>query len=395
MADKGFCRAQWEYGVVQMNVPNADSRWEHYFMRRGNECSGFWKDYLVGHNRNVLFILGLGFDPRMCFGLRMLLDADSTCVKECLLVKYNEGANSPSHEYQSLVDTNVKAIHFLMNGNGVIREVDVPMLSDDGRRIGSRRASDEISYDVISRFDNIVVDISSMPRGIYFPIITKLLYLLDAHAANDASVPSVNLHVLVAEQVSIDEMIQEEGIDEHAAYMHGFSSDLVQEATATAPRIWIPVLGEGKEAQLTRLYDHVHPDEICPVFPSPSVNPRRSDDLVAEYHELLFDRLRVEPPNIIYASEWNPFEVYRQIYRTIERYDDALKSLGKCKVVVSALSSKLLSVGALLAAYEAKREGFMIGISHVETHGYRIHGGIGSCAPELFSLWVAGECYNV
>ncbi len=394
MADKEFCPAQWEYGVIQMSVPNVRSRWEHYFMRRGSECSGFWKDYLAGHDRNVLFIMGLGFDPRMCLGMRMFLDADPTCVKECLLVRYDEGANSPSREYQSLVDTNVNIINSHMNGKGVINEVEVPILSDDSRRIGSRRAGDKISDDVISRFDNIVVDISSMPRAIYFPIITKLLYLLDAHVANDASVPSVNLHVLVAEQVSIDEGIQEEGIDDHAAYIHGFSSDLVQEATATVPRIWIPVLGEGKEAQLRLLHDHVGPDEICPVFPSPCVNPRRTDDLVAEYRELLFDRLRVEPTNIIYASEWNPFEVYRQIYRTIKRYNNALQALGGCKVVVSALSSKLLSVGALLAAYEAKRNGFMIGISHVEAQGYRILRDVGSCDSELFSLWVAGECYD-
>jgi hypothetical protein len=195
--------------------------------------------------------------------------------------------------------------------------------------------------------------------------------------------------------MSLDRNIQEEGIDDDASYMHGFTSDLVQQSTESVPRIWIPVLGEGKEAQLIRLYDHIRPDEICPVLPSPSVNPRRADDLVAEYRELLFDRLRVVPSNFIYASEWNPFEVYRQIYRTMERYNDALEALGKCKGVVSALSSKLLSVGALLAAYEAKRNKFMVGISHVETHGYKIQGTIGSCEPELFTLWIAGECYNV
>jgi len=377
-----------------MTEQEAHSRWENYFMRSGRDCSTFWNDYLQGRDRKVLFILGLGFDPRMCLGLQMIMDADINCVKECLLIRYNEGPNSSSLEYQSRVDNNIKQLQSLLSSIGVIREVDVPMMSYDGRRIGSRRASDAIPDDVISRFDDIVIDISSMPRGIYFPIITKLLYLLDAKAWNEASEASVNLHVLVAEQVSIDEKIQEEGIDDHAAYMHGFSSDLVQESTANAPKIWIPVLGEGKNEQMIRIYDHVRPDEICPVFPSPSLNPRRADDLVREYRELLFDRLRVEPPNIIYASEWNPFEVYRQICRTIERYNSALDALGKCKVVVSALSSKLLSVGALLAAYEAKRKGFMIGISHLETHGYRIHGDIGSGDSKLYSLWIAGECYN-
>ena len=136
------------------------------------------------------------------------------------------------------------------------------------------------------------------------------------------------------------------------------------------------------------------PDEICPVLPSPSVNPRRADDLIAEYRAILFDRLRVEPQNIIYASEWNPFEVYRQIYRTMERYNSALQALDKCKIVVSALLSKLLSVGALLAACEGKRNGLMVGISHVETHGYRIQKQLAASDAELFTLWIAGECYN-
>jgi len=370
----------------------AGSRWDHYFLRRGNECSVFWKGYLSTSKRKILFILGLGFDPRMCFGLRMLRDASPGCVKECLLVEYDEGENSPSHQYSDLVKKNLDELLGLIGKAGVIKKAQVPMRSTDGRRrIGSRRASDAIQATTIERSTDVIVDISSMPRGIYFPIIAKILYLLDR---TDDACSSVNLHVFVPEQISLDRSIQEEGIDDDASYMHGFTSDLVQKSTASIPRIWIPILGEGKEAQLIRLYDHVRPDEICPVLPSPSVNPRRADDLVSEYRELLFDRLRVEPHNFIYASEWNPFEVYRQIYRTVGRYNDALDALGKCKVVVSALSSKLLSVGALLAAYEAKRKDFMVGISHVETHGYRIQGHVEPSDPELFSLWVAGECYN-
>ena len=320
------------------------------------------------------------------------MDASPGCVKECLLVEYNEGENSPSLQYKDLVKKNRDDLSGLIGNEGAIQKTQVPMWSTDNRRrIGSMRASEAIQVSTIERFKDIIVDISSMPRSIYFPIIAKILYLIDSKS--DVRL-SVNLHVLVPEQISLDRDIQEEGIDDAASYMHGFTSDLVQVSTAKVPKIWIPVLGEGKQAQLIRLYDHVDPDEICPVFPSPSVDPRRADDLVAEYRELFFDRLRVEPTNFIYASEWNPFEVYRQIYRTVERYNAALEALGNCKVVVSALSSKLLSVGALLAAYEAKRKRFMVAISHVETHGYKIKEKITSCDPELFSLWLAGECYN-
>jgi len=371
-------------------------RWEHYFMRRGDECSEFWREYLAGQDRKILLILGAGFDPRMCLGLDMLLDAKASCVQECLLIKYDEGPDSPSNDYGKRVKSNLDTMATRLSGKGVTRgEANVLMLSPDGRRIGSREASKAIDDSIMERFDDIVVDISSMPRGIYFPILAKLLHLLETQPTEGVSRPSVNLHVLVAEQASVDEKIQEEGIDDDAAYMHGFSSDLVREATADRPKVWIPVLGEGKKEQLSRLYDLDPPDEICPVLPSPSRNPRRADNLVAEYRELLFDHLRVEPTNFIYASEWNPFEVCRQIYRTVVRYNDALKPLGGCRVVVSALSSKLLSVGALLAAHEAKRGKFMVGISHVETHGFRIRGPIDSLDDaELFTLWISGECYD-
>jgi hypothetical protein len=117
-----------------------------------------------------------------------------------------------------------------------------------------------------------------------------------------------------------------------------------------------------------------------------------------EYRELLFDRLRVEPRNFIYGAERNPYEVYRQLRNSITDYNRALTPLGGSKFVVSALSSKLMSVGALLVAYELKSEKIGVGVAHVACHGYVIE-----AAPkpvlvkknvELFGLWLAGECYE-
>jgi len=140
------------------------------------------------------------------------------------------------------------------------------------------------------------------------------------------------------------------------------------------------------------------PDEIAPLLPSPSVNPRRSDDLLLEYRELLFDRFRVEPSNFIFASERNPFEVYRQIRRAVLHYRDALERLGGCKAVLSALSTKLLSVGALLVAYELKRSKVDVGVAHVECQGYTMEaateGDGAKTQSELFGLWLWGECYE-
>jgi hypothetical protein len=367
-------------------------RWDHYIARQGSDFHRFWEEILGEKERKLLFILGLGFDPRMCAGLKAILNSGGAGICECLLIEYNEGTGSPSKKYIHLVDKNRELLKSLISKKGKLRSTSVKMWSDDGRMIGSRRASEIIDASAVDEYTDIILDISALPRGIYFPLIAKLLYILDSM---QKSSQTTNLHVIIAEDVDLDKKIQEEGIDENASYLHGFSSDLEQESTEGIPVIWIPILGEKKEAQLIRIYDHIKPDEICPVLPSPSRNPRRSDNLILEYRELLFDRLRVEPQNIIYASEGNPFEVYRQIYLAIERYDDALEALGGCKVVISAVSSKLLGIGALLASYDAKRAGYRIGISHVESHGYiMLDSKSNNNSEELFTLWLAGECYN-
>jgi hypothetical protein len=330
----------------------------------------------------------------MCTGIRAILNAGGLGKRECLLIEFEEGPHSPSKKYKDFVSNNKFNLETLLSNQDGILSVTIPMISSDGRWIGARRASKVISSDVIAGYTDIVVDISALPRSIYFPLLVKLLYDLDSQKKD---IQNVNLHVVVAEDVGLDKLIQEEGIDEIATYLHGFSSDLEREATAGIPIVWIPVLGEGKEIQLIRIYDHVKPDEICPVLPSPSFNPRRGDDLILEYRKLLFDSLRVEPQNIIYSCEHNPFETYRLIYKAIQRYHNALKPLRGCKIVISAISSKLLSIGALLAAYEAKKSSYMVGIAHIECHGYLIkeEGKLSDGNEELFSLWLAGECYNV
>src|SRR6266852_397064 len=66
---------------------------------------------------------------------------------------------------------------------------------------------------------------------------------------------------------------------------------------------------------------------------------------------------------------------------------DTLRPLGGCKVVVSAHSSKLLSVGALLAAYEERLRSADVGIAHVESQGYTMPDTLPETQPDLFSLW--------
>jgi hypothetical protein len=379
--------------------PHLDTpRWRDYVLNSGQEFAAFWESHLHEGTRHVLFVLGKGFDPRMCLGFTALINAGGDGRRDVLAINFKEGEASPSRVHAPLVDANWNTLQALLKQHGTLSVHQINMWSGDGRRIGSRSAA--AIFDSLADFGgytDIVIDISSMPRSVYFPLIAKALYLLD-ETTLEVMERKPNLHVCVSENPGLDIRIRDEGVDETATYVHPFSGGLEMEATAGQPKIWIPLLGEGQETQLERIYNLIDvPDEICPVLPFPALNPRRGDNLILEYRDLLFDRLRIEPRNIIYASEWNPFEVYRQIRRTILHYREVLGPVGGCRTVLSALSTKLLSVGALLVAYELKQVKVDVGIAHVGSQGYIMDDDLGAQGPqthsELFGLWLAGECY--
>lgn len=383
-----------------MSGASSRFRWGDYLMRGGAEFEPFWHELLTHGDRKVLFILGHGFDQRMCACAEGILGVGGGGARDAIVIEYHEGPASSSHSYVSQRDENGRRLTDLFKGRGAVRNRSIKMFSDDGRRVGARSIANEfMTMGEFSAYTDVVVDISALPRGLYFPLLSKLLSLFDQQDLAGQRRP--NLHALVAHSPGLDRRIVDDGVEENASFLHGFAAaGFEREATREQPRIWIPLLGRSQAIQLERIYELVNPDEICPLLPSPSRNPREADDLVLEYRELLFDQLRIEPQNIIYASEANPFEVYRQLMRSMMRYQQALAPLGGCKVVLSAMSSKLLSVGALLSAYELSRwrtgaSRIDVGVAHVDAQGYRIVDALEDAEEvELFSLWLCGECYE-
>jgi len=376
-------------------IVNPTLRWQNYVLNRGSNLRTFWRTHLGEGDRDILFILAKGFDPRMCLGTRLVCDCGGTGRRDATLIEFSEGAASPSRIYQARVDENFRALNAILENRGVIHRREIKTRSAEGHRIASRSAGNLFrNVDEFSGYTDIVLDINAMPRAVYIPLIAKILYILD-HAREGPKPTILNFHVFVWDDATLDQNIRDEGIEDTAVYLYPYSGAMDREATAGQPKVWIPLLGEGQRLQLQRIYDLVVPDEICPVLPSPSVNPRRGDDLVMEYHDLLFDRLRVEPRNFIYCSEQNPFEAYRQITRAIRAYRESLSSLGGSKFVISALSSKLLSVGALLVAYDFKSAKIEIGLAHVECHGYHMGDDVPAEASEQHGepvgLWLSGE----
>jgi hypothetical protein len=377
-------------------------RWDPFFIQAGDGFYEFWEQYLHDKKRDILFVIGQGFDPRMCNGLDAILSIGGEGTRNCLSISFDEGPNSASQEQFKLTQFNFDHLRQSLINRGRLIERTVIMWSTTGiaqRRVGSINASKIFSQLAdFDGFSDIIVDVSAMPRSIYFSLIGKVLHIIDEYKKHVSQI-DLNLHIIVSENPFLDSAIHDIGIDDSVTNPHGLGNDMEMEATADMPKIWIPILGENQLTQLECIHRVFRPDEICPVLPHPSVNPRRGDDLLLEYRSLLFDEWRIEPQSIFYASEKNPFDVYRQVHAVIEHYDKALHPLQGCKAGISAHSSKLLSIGALLVTYELRsKQSYKVGILHVDAQGYRIHvdrlldRGVDN--GQLYTLWLAGQCYD-
>ena len=242
-------------------------------------------------------------------------------------------------------------------------------------------------------YDDIVLDISAVPRMVALTALAVLIARLDDVLENNGK--NINLHVTTAESVTSDRSTVSGSLSDVVTTIVGFSGSKNAQSDEFMPRVWFPVLGEHQEARLLKIRDDLMPDEICPVLPFPSREPRRGDEIIASYQQTLFDDFQIEPRNILHASEFNPFEAYKQIFWAIDRYRDALADLGGCKAYVSPLSSKLLSVGALLACYEHKTRGSAnrkldVGMPYVESLSYGDVSQSRDDPRELYSMWIRG-----
>jgi len=374
-------------------------RWNPYVLLDNDTVKELWSDHFLNSNRKVLFILGKGFDGRMNLCIESLLSKCPDLDLTTILIHFDEGKSSNSHEYADLVSENVEELRSILKERP-LNDKNINLWTGKGRerrRIGDREAANIFeTFDSVKEYTDIIVDISALPRGIYFSLIGKLLTMIDSYCKDSV----INLFVCVAENASIDNLIQEKSIDEDIDYLFGFGGEISLEANSDKPLIWFPILGESKGSHVRKAFGKITESkdrlyEICPTLPFPSKNPRRSDTILIEYHELLFDELGTEPQNIMYVHERNPFEVYNKLSEAVSNYQDSLQIIKGCKVALSSFSSKLLSIGTLLTAFENKNS---VGVLNVDSQGYIIVDKKSlknlKSESELFVTWLTGIPYN-
>jgi hypothetical protein len=382
--------------------------WKQYVFRRGPEVNDMWELRFDRVPARLLYIAGRGFDYREQAVMNSFIE--STAVSghrfdkaDLLLVGFEgyqlteelekqttENAEALERSFSRLGSTSTLSIGFSEAG-----EDDIS--ANNALRMGTA----EILKRLTDRTD-IILDISSLPRVVYLALMTGILETLipDRTAPNALSSSNINFQVLVAEDAALDAQILSEDPSNDLVLIPGFSSALHAESVQDWPLVWFPILGEKRMNQLQKVMDSVIPDsaEICPVLPHPSRDLRRADRLLVEYKLPLFDKRQTPTGNILYAHEANPFEAYRQLLGAMERYRDSMRIIGGCRLVVTPLGSKLITIGAGLACFEMRPsrldEDFMVAIPYAHPTRYVASTTLlqGS-RPDLCALVLTGDAY--
>jgi hypothetical protein len=359
-------------------------RWEDYVLASGaEEVSKIWSAALE-LERRVTFVLGVGFDPHALVALKSLLTQVGNQVVR--VVRLGLPSVEDDDLTRELTQANDRSLEELAE-SGIVEVVPIAYPEGvESRAAGLRMSRQMQSSGDIGEKDLVVVDVSGLPSAVYLPVIGGLL------KASDDQGLQRDIQVVVCENPELDRIILEEGVASPGP-IRGFGQGWDPDGTSGVTRVWVPVLGEHQEPYIHSIFNFLAPDEVCPVLPFPARNPRRGDALLLELRVLIFDRIEVEPRNFIYADERNPFDLYRGLCRLSDRYTKALGPLGNVTIVTSVHGSKVLSVGALLAAYEKN-----LSVVSAGPTGYRIQPGVEidkvAASSHLICLWLDGEPYR-
>ena len=352
-------------------------KWADAITHRGEEAATFLADYFAQAGRCVLIIAAAGFDPRST----QVSSAIGQVAQNCRGIFIREERADPLPGLVERAESNVAVLtHAIAQSQVVEVQIFDP---HDSAVVGAKRLLSTLApmFDQGQPPTDIVIDLSALSIGISFPLVK---YVFERYGN------SIEVHLLTAEDVELDTGIVPEHADQ-AMYITGFDGGARLDEKAGCTRLWVPQLVANRQGALRRIHQFLAVEEICPILPFPAKRLRRADELLEAFIGELTDTWDVHPRNYLYASESDPLD----LYRILLRLDDARKKVyvghGGSMIILSPVGSKILAIGALLAALERN-----FPVAYLESVSYDLSP---TAAPPpnaiwpVVHVWLSGAAY--
>lgn len=359
-------------------MPIARSRIAHY----DGDVSQFAQRYFAATDRKCLLVAGAGFDPRSLTISKMLASTLNTRLRAVFV---REHRPSPLQELVKKADEHAGILSKLVENS---RAADIRILSDEDRAvIGGHYAVQDVARESLEGITDVVLDMSALSIGVSFPIAK---YFYDT-CRNDN--PQRNFHIVVASDPQLEAAIS--GVPNDAVDpVRGFSGRIDLQESENEPKIWLPHLSFGRGSTLQLIKSKLRgPVDVCPVLPLSQRDPRVGDKLIENFESELSGEWDVDPRNLVYAIEDDPLDLYWTISAIYRRYKQAFAGVTECHVVLSPSGSKVLALGALMAALEHD-----LPVRYVEAVGYELDQRIRdteTASSRLVHVWLCGAPYEV
>jgi hypothetical protein len=357
------------------------SLWQQCIAQHDAEVRDFISRYFAEEDRRCLLIAGVGFDPRTLVVAQLLASALGSRLHARFI---REHRPKPNADLVARGDQHAAALSALVAESKLLN-VDV-LDADDNAVVGGRRVVQLLMQDGMAQFTDIVVDCSAFSAGISFPITRYVL-----ESCRDIGVRP-NVHLMVASNPELDAAVTSVAHDA-VDPIHGFSGRLDLEGTEEDAKIWMPHLSRSKVSALQLVRDKLRgPVTVCPVLPLSQRNPRAADELIEVYETELYEGWEVSSGDLVYAVEDDPLDLYRTISAIYRRYTRVFAGVTNSHVVLTPSGSKVLAIGALMAALEHD-----LPVRYVEAVAYEVDWeAVRVADPEssrLVHVWLHGEPY--
>ena len=352
-------------------------RWDPCISHRGDEADEFLAQYFTQVDQKILLIAGVGFDPRS-YIVSTRLSKVATNMRAFLI---QENRPHPRQDQLNLANNNISILLDALP-NQQVKPIDI--FGPDNAVVGGRNVVTFLNQQTMKGVTDVIVDISALSVGVSFPIIRYFFECIDREKM------TANLHLFVIHDPCLDAKICSIASDA-PGYVHGFKGGSTLFSADNVARLWLPQLTTGCRPTLERLYRLIEPHDTCPILPFPATDPRISDKLIEEY---LMNELEIpwsiDAHNIVYVDEGDPLDLYRTILTLNDLRELVFRETGGSMLVLSPLGSKVMALGALMAALERD-----LPVAYSESIGYNLSSSIPSIIdqPNLIHLWLEGDVY--